>query len=96
MLTVDVKINDALTKELESIKKELKQVPQDSLQKFKSLTPIRSGNARRRTTLKGDTIQANYPYAERLDEGYSKQAPKGMTEPFDKWYQDKIKKIMGK
>ena len=48
---------------------------------FVSITPIRSGNARRNTNLVGNSIEANYPYAVRLENGYSKQAPKGMTEP---------------
>ena len=48
---------------------------------LKSKTPIRSGNARSRTRLKGDEIHSNYPYAGRLDEGWSKQAPSGFTEP---------------
>jgi len=48
---------------------------------FVSNTPIRSGNARRKTRVNGNSIDANYPYAQRLEEGYSKQAPKGMTEP---------------
>lgn len=39
------------------------------------------GNARRKTVVKNNEIQANYPYAQRLEEGYSSQAPKGMTEP---------------
>lgn len=48
---------------------------------FVKNTPIRSGNARRKTKKSGNSIDANYPYAQRLEEGYSKQAPKGMTEP---------------
>ena len=49
---------------------------------FKEYTPIRSGNAKRNTRLKGDTIHADYPYAKRLDEGYSKQkGGVGMSEP---------------
>jgi len=44
-------------------------------------TPIRSGNARRNTNKSTNTIDANYPYAQRLEQGYSKQAPRGMTEP---------------
>lgn len=39
------------------------------------------GNARRKTKLQGNTIDAQYPYAKRLEEGYSSQAPNGMTEP---------------
>lgn len=48
---------------------------------FVKNTPIRSGNARRNTKKQGKAIDANYPYAQRLEEGYSKQAPYGMTEP---------------
>ena len=48
---------------------------------FKSHTPIKTGNARRNTYRNGDDIVGNYPYAQRLDEGYSRQAPRGMTEP---------------
>lgn len=49
---------------------------------FVKTTPIRSGNARNKTRLKGKTIDADYPYAQRLDkESWSRQAPNGMTEP---------------
>ena len=48
---------------------------------FRDHTPIRSGNARRNTVQKGSAIVAAYPYAGRLDTGYSNQAPDGMTEP---------------
>lgn len=48
---------------------------------FVSITPKRSGNARRSTKLENNTIDADYAYAERLDQGYSKQAPRGMSDP---------------
>jgi hypothetical protein len=49
---------------------------------FVRATPIRSGNARNNTRLKGKTIDADYAYAQRLDkESWSRQAPNGMTEP---------------
>lgn len=63
---------------------------------FYKNTPVRSGNARRNTNLKRDEIQANYPYATRLDEGYSKQSPKGMTDPTIKWLKEYVKKNLGK
>lgn len=59
---------------------------------FYKNTPVRSGNARRNTELRRDEIQANYAYATRLDEGYSKQSPKGMVEPTIKWLQDYVRK----
>lgn len=81
-------------KRLESMKKELKGLKKEALAEFKDLTPIRTGNARRNTYLQGNTIEANYPYAGKLDEGYSKQAPKGMTEPFEKWFSKRVKQIL--
>lgn len=96
MIDVKVDVKDKMTGQLEDIKKKLKNVPKEGHKEFVALTPIRSGNARRKTTLSGDTIQAQYPYAQRLDEGWSKQAPRGMTLPFEKWLRNRIKQIMGK
>ena len=59
----------------------IEQVRNDAFDYFHDITPIRTGNARSRTSLSGNSIRANYPYAGRLDEGYSKQAPSGMTDP---------------
>ena len=61
---------------------------------FKKITPIDTGNARSRTRLQGDTIKANYDYAKRLDEGWSKQAPDGMTQPTREFVERELKKIM--
>jgi hypothetical protein len=62
---------------------------------FYEETPVDKGNARRNTKLnkRKGAIQANYPYAKRLDEGYSKQSPQGMSKPARKAmgkYADKI------
>jgi hypothetical protein len=99
MIRVDIKIDDRVTKELNSIQRQLRAYPQEALAEFKSLTPIarvNGGNARRRTTLKNDRIEADYPYATRLDQGWSKQAPQGMTKPFEQWVRKKVKQIFGK
>jgi hypothetical protein len=53
------------------------------------------GNARRKTVLKGNEIQANYPYAKRLEEGYSSQAPDGMTEPTIEQIRDYVYNKLG-
>ncbi len=53
------------------------------------------GNARRKTVLKGNEVQANYPYAQRLEEGYSSQAPNGMTEPTLKEIRDYVYNKLG-
>ena len=50
--------------------------------RFIEHTPIRTGNARRNTVLKGTVIEANYPYAERLEDNYSPQTHgKGIVNP---------------
>lgn len=81
--------------------KKLEDLPQDAIDKtypqLKKETPIRSGNARNKTKQNRLKIKSNYPYAGRLDEGWSRQAPKGFTEPsieyLDKTIQEKVGKI---
>ena len=48
---------------------------------FVAHTPIKTGNARSKTTFNNNEINANYPYAGGLDAGASRQAPIGMTQP---------------
>lgn len=96
-MEIKIDIKDGITSDLKRIQRELDALPKEALQKYVSLTPIDKGNARRKTRLKNkDTIEANYPYAKRLDEGYSKQAPDGMTKPWEDWLNNKVDKIMGK
>lgn len=60
----------------------LTQITSLAHREFVQKTPIRSGNARRKTDLRGNEIQANYPYSVRLEkDGWSKQAPQGMSSP---------------
>lgn len=97
MIQVDIKIDDGLTPVLKGMQRELNRYPQDAEAKFKSLTPVDTGNARRNTRLSGNqTIEANYQYAVPLDNGHSKQAPNGMTKPFEQWVRMKSKQIFGK
>ncbi len=75
------------TRQFDNLMKELKKIPVESVEEagtyFKGITPKRTGNARSKTVTKKtkSRIEANYPYAGRLDEGWSKQAPKGMSDP---------------
>lgn len=73
-----------------------KTLPKEAYDYFVDSTPIRTGRARRSTRLRGNVVDANYPYAERLDEGSSRQAPKGMTEPTEKFLQKRIDQLIGK
>lgn len=96
---ISVKINNTnLNAKLLKQQRALAKLPQDSLDKFQSLTPIRSGNARSNTYLSNNNsvIKGNYPYATKLDSGWSRQAPRGMIGPFSIWFKQQLKKITGK
>jgi|DEB0MinimDraft_12_1074336.scaffolds.fasta_scaffold02350_7 hypothetical protein len=76
------KTADTMTKSLTAMAAAFDVIPEQAYKYFVSVTPKRSGNARKKTTLKsGESIQANYPYAVPLNSGSSKQAPDGMTKP---------------
>jgi hypothetical protein len=94
MIDIKLDIQDRITGDITKLKRELGAVPKAAVTEYQKLTPVKSGNARRKTTLQGNTIKANYPYAQRLDEGYSKQAPKGMTKPWELWLQKHLDKLM--
>jgi len=49
---------------------------------MESITPYKSGNAKRHTSADGNIIRADYPYAQRLDDNWSKQTKgKGLVKP---------------
>jgi len=81
--------------------KNLTEVPLDVMKQahpfLRNKTPIASGNARNKTKRQQLKIKSNYAYAGRLDEGWSKQAPNGFTDPtideLDKFVKNKIKRI---
>lgn len=95
MIKLDIKGIDNLTSKFKKIQNKLNNVPEDAYDFFVKQTPIRSGNARRRTKLRNkETIVADYPYAERLDNGYSKQSPKGMVNPTTNFIRKRVKDIL--
>jgi len=67
------------------LEKLVKSVADDVYTFSKANTPVRSGNARRNWTEKTSKsnfeVKNNVPYIERLDKGYSKKAPNGITMP---------------
>ncbi len=86
MAKVKLKINQKDLRDLQKdINKAIDTATEDTYEFYKKITPIRGGNARNKTKYKQSAkqavINANYPYAKRLDEGYSKQAPRGMSKP---------------
>jgi len=88
---------DSMTPSLRRIQSELDKLPAQALNVFVRATPKDTGNARRRTKLtRNGVIEANYPYAERLDDGWSKQAPNGMTQPTVSFIRQQLRKIIRK
>jgi hypothetical protein len=103
MVNLDASFKGDISQMLSKMKKELKDVPKEAYQFFVKQTPVKTGNARRNTKLKGKTIQANYQYAEVLDKGRhmtsrgmrgSEQAPEGMTKPTEEFIQKRVNKIV--
>ena len=92
-MSVTFNVN-SLKNTVKSIQKKLNNLPKEAYTEFVKDTPIRTGNARRKTTLNGHTINANYPYAQRLDDGYSPQSPGGMTKPTLAFVKKRLKQIM--
>ena len=91
---IKLTIQNNLTPSLKKIQKKLDNLPKEAYKEFVKTTPVRTGNARRKTKLNKDTIEANYPYAKKLDEGYSKQAPKGMTKPTEDFIKKRVSQIV--
>lgn len=86
-----------ITPALASIQAQLQALPGKAYMEFVKNTPIKSGNARRKTSLQGNNkIKAAYPYASRLDAGYSKQKPQGMTKPTRTYIKKEVRQILRK
>ena len=100
MSKATIKINKQDLRGLnQDIDKAIDRSAKDTYKFFKQTTPIDSGNARRKTRFK-DTptqkiINADYPYADRLDKGWSKQAPKGMIEPSIEYFEQQLSRRFG-
>lgn len=93
MISLKIGVNK-IAPSLKSKIAQLDKVPAQAYTFFRAHTPIRTGNARRRTVLKQDTIVAAYPYAVRLDQGSSPQAPDGMSRPIEAFVKKTTDKIM--
>lgn len=88
-----VKIKDTMTKSIDNQIDNLAKIAEQAYEYWRSITPKATGNARRRTRLRNDTIVAAYPYAQRLDEGSSPKAPQGMSKPTEKFVRRRVDDI---
>ena len=78
-------------KQLDRLGKAFDTLPEFALDSFKSHTPYRSGNARRNTILRGSSVIADYPYAQRLEDNWSPQTNgDGMVAPTEKDIQKEV------
>ena len=92
-----------MSSSLKRIQNKLNNVPKEAYKEFVKVTPYKTGNAKRKTKLKGKTIVADYPYAQVLDKGRhmtnrgmrgSEQAPEGMSKPTTEFIKRTINKII--
>lgn len=93
-MTIKVTGMRELRLSLGRLNKNLKQLPQEAYDVFRDNTPVRTGNAKRNTQLVNNTIKAEYPYAKRLDTGWSKQFPNGMSLPTLKFITKRVKQLL--
>lgn len=92
-ILVDSRDFDAL---LKRVQREAEVSWNDTGNYFKKITPKDTGNARRNTRKKPNEILADYAYAGRLDEGWSKQAPNGMSDPAIEYFEKDLNFRLGK
>lgn len=102
MLTLKININN-IDRKLKQLDQQLQKLPDEAYQEFRNATPIRSGNARSKTRLRGDTIRADYPYAGVLNKGRhmtrrgmrgSDQAPEGMVKPTIRFIIKRVRQLV--
>ena len=101
-MSVTLTVN-TMTTSLNNIRRKLEKLPKEAYNEFVKITPVKTGNAKRNTKLKGKTIEANYGYAKVLDKGRhmtsrgmrgSDQAPEGMTKPTETFIKERINQIL--
>ena len=100
MFRMDLKTT-AMEVKLDKLMRMPKDIIPPTYQYFRDITPVDTGNAKRNTVLRGNTIVANYPYAQVLDNGRvfsngkmqgSKQAPNGMSQPTKQYFMKQLAK----
>jgi hypothetical protein len=97
MFKVSVTIDpNQFTGTLKKVNQAIAALPPRGLVEFRALTPYYKGNARRSTRLQNTNreIIADYPYAQRLDNNWSRQTKgQGIVKPFAKWWTAQLRLI---
>lgn len=89
-------LKNTMSTSIGKITAKLDKLPNEAFKFWYNITPIKTGNAKRRTRLQGKKIKANYNYAVPLDQGRSKQAPKGMSAPTEEFIKKRLRGIIRK
>lgn len=89
-------VRDTIGKDLQKKTSKLVDVPKQAYKYWKRITPKDTGNAKKKTVLRKNTIKAGYPYASYLDDGHSKQAPNGMLKPTRDFINKLVSQILRK
>lgn len=89
-------VKNAVGPSLGRIVAKLDKLPKEGYDYWKKITPKKTGNAKRRTRLQGSKIKADYDYAVPLDEGRSRQAPRGMSKPTVEYLDRRLRRILRK
>lgn len=89
-------IRDQIQGKIKKNLRGLDKVAEKAYDEFVKVTPIRSGNARNSTDFEksSNEIQGNYNYANRLNKGWSSQAPEGMTDPTIDFVRNEVRRII--
>ncbi len=80
----------SFNKQMAELKEQLSDLPEAAHNEFIKNTPVKTGNARRRTELRDTRIVADYNYSQELDQGRSKQSPDGMVKPTEQWIRKEV------
>lgn len=85
-----------IERSMRRLQSRIDDIRKDAHREFVKNTPIRTGNARKNTELRGKEIQANYDYSIRLEkDGWSRQAPNGMSQPTIDHVKTIVKRTIG-
>lgn len=91
-----VRIRDDVTPSIKRMQRQLDLLPKELHALVVKNTPIRTGNARKKTYLTRNhtRIESDYAYAQPLNNGHSPQAPKGFIKPSLDWLKKRFRQII--
>lgn len=90
---MSITVRDKMTLSLQKLDREIRSIMPKAYKVWVQNTPKDQGSAKSKTFLKGNTIHANYQYAEKLDDGYSAKSPNGMSQPTTDFITKQIKSL---